>query len=588
MKNKMIYVLGALMVIGFGSCDLTEKPTSYYEKDTYFVTEDKARMAVVGIYDCLETGEYYGQYIMPFSGSDDMFMVRGVGSDGTRRDLSHYMYTSSNTWIASVWEFAYQGLDRANLAIASIEQMEGYEGHTALQELVGQAKFLRAFLAFDLVRFFGDVPFSVDYTSGYEQTSKPRMDRELIYDQIIDDLNFAKEHLYVGSAVASSEIPCKGAARALLMRVYLQRAGYSLSSTTGKLTRPDDTTRKSYFEAVIREWETFKVEGYHNFCSGGYEQLFKNYSQLILNNQESLWEIAFEPNQGQTDNSGMWATYNGPIVDAPGSYSGTGSYMGRANAFFTVLPYWKSFYESNADGSKKDVRRDVNFVDYAYVWNATTETQDKSYTAKSIAKSLYRYPGKWRREWMALGFVDPNYTGVNYCPLRYADVVLMAAEAYNETNNTTEAWKLLNDVRQRAEATPITSANYASLMKAPKVYNLDFIDDSDDAGKFRTALYWERGFELCYEGQRKYDFLRWGCLGDALRAAQAYIESWYPDANEYINATTLQSWDPVSWASSNYVAGHNFVDGKHELYPIPLAEIQSNAALNGQNNPGFE
>ena len=54
MKNKMIYALGALMVIGFGSCDLTEKPTSYYEKDTYFVTEDKARMAVVGIYDCLE------------------------------------------------------------------------------------------------------------------------------------------------------------------------------------------------------------------------------------------------------------------------------------------------------------------------------------------------------------------------------------------------------------------------------------------------------------------------------------------------------------------------------------------------------
>jgi len=210
MKNKMIYALGALMVIGFGSCDLTEKPTSYYEKDTYFVTEDKARMAVVGIYDCLETGEYYGQYIMPFFGSDDMFMVRGVGGDGTRRDLSHYMYTSSNTWIASVWEFAYQGLDRANLAIASIEQMEGYEGNTALQELVGQAKFLRAFLAFDLVRFFGDVPFSVDYTSGYEQTSKPRMDRELIYDQIIDDLNFAKEHLYVGSAVASSEIPCKG------------------------------------------------------------------------------------------------------------------------------------------------------------------------------------------------------------------------------------------------------------------------------------------------------------------------------------------------------------------------------------------
>ena len=88
MKNKMIYALGAMMLVGVTSCDLTEKPSSFYEKDTYFVTEGKAQMAVVGIYDCLETTDYYGQNIMPFFGSDDMFMVRGTGSDGTRRDIS--------------------------------------------------------------------------------------------------------------------------------------------------------------------------------------------------------------------------------------------------------------------------------------------------------------------------------------------------------------------------------------------------------------------------------------------------------------------------------------------------------------------
>lgn len=76
MKNKMIYALGAMMLVGVTSCDLTEKPSSFYEKDTYFVTEGKAQMAVVGIYDCLETTDYYGQNIMPFFGSDDMFMVR--------------------------------------------------------------------------------------------------------------------------------------------------------------------------------------------------------------------------------------------------------------------------------------------------------------------------------------------------------------------------------------------------------------------------------------------------------------------------------------------------------------------------------
>lgn len=255
--------------------------------------------------------------------------------------------------------------------------------------------------------------------------------------------------------------------------------------------------------------------------------------------------------------------------------------------FFIVLPYWKSFYESNPDGSMKDLRRDVNFVDYIYDWNNKTETQDKSYTANEIVKSVYRYPGKWRREWMALGFVNPNFTGINYCPLRYADAVLMAAEAYNETGNTPQAWILLNSVRTRSGASPITDANYADLLKAPKVYNLDFISDADEAGRFRTALYWERAFELCYEGQRKYDLLRWGILGDALRAAQNYLATWVPGADEHISDATRSSWNGNTWANSNYIAGRNFTEGKHELYPIPLAEIQSNSALNGENNPGY-
>lgn len=585
MKNKMIYALGALIVAGFTSCDLMEKPSSYYEGDTYFTTEDKAKMAVVGIYDCLETISYYGQNMMPFIQSDDISMVRGVGSDGTRRDISHYKYSSSNTWIADVWFYAYQGIDRANLAATNIEAMPGYEESDNLKELAAQARFLRAFMAFDLVRLFGDVPFSTKCTASYEETAKPRTNRELIYDQIIQDLDFAKNNLKAGNEVASSEVPCKGAARALLMRVYLQRAGYSLDRTSRKLTRPDDAVRKACFEAVIKEWEVFKTENYHKFYTRGYEQLFKNYSQLVLDNQESLWEIAFEPNQGQKDNAGMWATYNGPYVDAPGSNPGTSSYMGRANAFFLVLPYWGTFYESNADGTQKDIRRDVNFVDYAYIWDKKEETQDKSYTHKNIMENVWRFPGKWRREWMSVGFVDPNNTGVNYCPLRYADVVLMAAEAYNETNNTLEAWNLLNDVRGRAKATPITSANYSSLLKAPKVYDLPFISDGDDAGKFRTALFWERAFELCYEGQRKYDLLRWGVLSDALKAAQTYIEAWHPGANDHIN---LKKWNPEKWASSNYVSGHTFINGKHELFPIPLVEIQSNAALNGENNPGYE
>lgn len=596
-KNKLVYVLGALLSMGVVSCDLTEKPTSFYEMDTYFTTADKAKMAVIGIYDCLAAEGSYGQYVMPFASSDDMYMVRGTATgDGTRRDISHYALTSSNTWVASVWNYIYEGIDRANTAIAGIEKMPGYENSDELKELVAQARFLRAFLAFDLVRYWGDVPFKTTSTGSFGDTAQPRTEREKIYDQIIIDLDFAKIHLKPGNEVASSEVPCRGAARALLMRVYLQRAGYSLDRTTRTLTRPDDATRKNYFDAVIEEWKAFGTEGYHNFYGAGYEELFKNYSKLVLNNQESLWEIAFEPNNGQKDNAGYWATYNGPLVDAPDAGSGAANqnFFGRANAFFIVLPYWGDFYDDN------DVRRDVNFVDYVYRWVKKDKAQVKMSVCQEISKNMYRYPGKWRREWMAPGFVDPNHTGVNYCPLRYADVVLMAAEAYNEINDTPKAWELLNDVRARAHATEINSSNYASLMKAPKVYDLPFISDGDEAGKFRTALYWERAFETAYEGQRKFDLIRWGVLGDALRAAQTYIEGWEEGANLFKDVdkngkpTKIEEgespavWDPVVWATQNYVAGHNFVDGKHELLPIPLAEIQSNAQLNGENNPGYE
>ena len=549
-------VLGALIAAGFTSCDLTEEPSSYYEKDTYFKTTDQAKMAVIGIFDCLATNNHYGQFEMAMPASDDTYYINGTGTDNTRRDIAHYMVKSTNTWIASLWEYKYQGIDRANFAIEGIEGMDGYDESTTLKELVAEARFLRAFLAFDLVKYWGDVPFKTTSTAGYESAFNGRVGRETIYDQIIADLNFAKNNLQQGSASLSPETPSQGAAHTLLMRVYLQRAGYSLQQD-GTLSRPDDAKRKQYFEAVISEWTAFKAKGYHGFYDGGFTELFKGYSAGTLNSKESLWEIAFNPTgQGYKDNAGCWATYNGPLVAAPGK-GATATSMGRANAFFRVMPAWKDFFEDT------DERRDVMVCTYQYKWDANNGTHKKAENAKKTDW----YPGKWRREWMPGGFVDPNNTGVNYCPLRYADAVLMAAEAYNETGNTTEAWALLNEVRDRAHATPITNENYSTLMKAPKVYDLPYISDADEAGKFRTALYWERGFELAFEGQRKYDLLRWGILAETLKFFQDNMDS---------------------SLNGKYVAGTKFVKGKHELFPIPLGELQANPALNNQNNPGYE
>lgn len=134
--------------------------------------------------------------------------------------------------------------------------------------------------------------------------------------------------------------------------------------------------------------------------------------------------------------------------------------MGRANGFFIVVPEWRNFFEAS------DKRRDVAICTYRYTWNGT-----KKEHVKEERSAGSWYVGKWRREWMPKESWNKNinYADVNYCPLRYADVVLMAAEAYNETGTDRQkAWDLLNSVRTRAEATSITEANYDEMMSIRK------------------------------------------------------------------------------------------------------------------------
>lgn len=560
-KYKLIYAISALSLLSMTSCEdmLTEKPNSSYKEEQFFTSEGNAKMAIYGVYSAIGNLNHYGQFEMAMPSSDDTYYVNGTGTDNTRRDISHYMVKNTNTWIQNIWEYKYQGIDRASYAISRIQNMSDYENSKALKSLAAEGSFLRAFLSFDLIKYWGDAPYKTTYTSGVDDAFQPRNNREVIYDAIINDLNFAKNNIDWSNG-NTPERANQGAVRALLMRVLLQRAGYSLQMD-GKLTRLDEAKRKECFDAVIKEWEAFVADGSHDFYKDGYLNLFKGYSYGTLNSQESLFEIAFYNATGENDGSGMWGTYNGPLVDAPGvTPSETGSVMGRANAFFRVVPEWKGFFEESDD------RRDVMVCTYKYAWNKSLYDHVK--TENANGKDWY--PGKWRREWMPKGYNNPNNTNVNYCPLRYADVVLMAAEAYNEIGNTAEAWKLLNQVRTRSNATPIDASNYATLMKAPKVLDLPFIDDSDDKGKFRTALYWERGFELAFEGQRKYDLVRWGILKEAIVLMGTISK---------VNTSAAAGKEP-------YVAYKKFQTGRDELFPIPLSELQSNPKITEQN-PGF-
>ena len=563
LKNILIAAAGCL---AFASCEdkLTEHPGSYYEKEEFFSNPDNAQSGVLGIYNVV--GELYGINELSFFASDDLFFSQAGPADSGRRDISAYTMTTSNKCVEDVWTATYRGLERANYMIDGIENMDGYARNENLQALVAEAKFLRALLSFNLVVYWGDVPYKTTPTNTYEEGYQPRSDREDIYDQIVQDLTDAEEGLEWATAESSPERATQGAARALKMRVLLQRAGYSLRMD-GTLKRPEDAVRRECFEAVIEEWKAFEANGYHGFFDSsvdgatGYEGLFRSFSAGVLDSKESLFELAFYTLDGSRGVRGVWGTYIGPVVAAPGiSNSETDQFMGRAQGFFRVIPEWKGFFEEG------DSRRDVMICTYRYDWDAEAYNHVKVDVERNVRNW---YPGKWRREWMPLGYKDMNYTDVNFCLLRYADVVLMAAEAYNETGDTSKAWELLNSVRERAGASRITSGNYDELMKSPKVWNLDYIDDSDEQGRFRTALYWERSFELAFEGQRKYDLIRWGVLAQALKQTGNLTE-----------ANTAGS-------TKAFLAGDNFQTGKNELFPIPLDEIQANPKLENKNNPNY-
>lgn len=552
-RLKYLYLSGlfSISILSLTSCSdiLTEKPVNVYEKDDFFIREENAEMAVIGVYAGV-TGDYN------LWASDDIYYPNRTENDNGQSALCHYISTPANQSINSAWKNRYTALNRANYTIDGIRQMKGYRDNKKLQSLAAEVMFLRALVSFDLVRMWGDVPYTTEYSKNYEDTYKPRTDRQIIYDQIISDLDYAKKHLVWADNSSSPERATQGSVRALLMRVQLHRAGYSLQMN-GKLERPDEDKRKNYLNTVIEEWEAFQEEGgnFHGFyedTENSYEALFKSFSAEKLNSKESLFEIAYQyPNR-----KGNFGTMIGVPVGQPVIASNEqNSVMGRAANQFQCLPEWNDFFE------EADQRRQVMVAMHTWDWN----TEQHTHVRREVTNTAY--VGKWRREWMPLGYDDPNSSNANFCYIRYGEIVLTAAEAYNELGNTAKAWELINMIRKRAKATELSLSNYKSLMKAPKVWDLNFIDDSDETGKIRTVLFWERAFELAYEGVRKYDLIRWGIFKE-----------------------TLQLFGQKTVANQKgiyYPAGNNFQTGKHELFPIPEDEMLINYKLNNKNNPGY-
>ncbi|SKA43499.1 Starch-binding associating with outer membrane [Chitinophaga eiseniae] len=525
------FAAAGLMMMSVASCEkqLEEDPYSYYAANTFFKNVNQATMATMGVYDILGEQSTYGFYLsLAYAIDTDIAQVQGNVLNDEKRILAHYGVSPTHPWLRETWRVLYIGIDRANLVIRKIPEMELYKNGTedqkkTLDRLLGEAQFLRALYYFDLVRLWGDVPLKTTPTqSPTEQLQLPRTNREQVYDQIIADLKAAAATVPWNSAKGQDERVSKGAVKGILARVYLYRGGYSLRQD-GTMKRPDNY--RQYYDSALTQTKAIIASGEHTL-NNSYEQVFRNYCSLKLEPKESMFEVALFNPLGQASNSGVIGTWNSPLCDAASPY-------GRANSFYVTHPLFQKTFEKN------DLRRDVAVANFQIDKNGNTVPLTGTADAKWA-------PGKWRRNWQGTSPKDPNNTDINWVLLRYADVLLMQAEAENEVNGPTQvAYNAVNEVRHRAGLPDLTPG----LAKEA----------------FFNALVDERAHELCFEGFRKWDLIRWNMLGAKIRATQTALKAYR--------------------ANFPYVAGDNFQDGKHELFPIPQRERDENPTLT--QNPKY-
>lgn len=529
--KKIYFLLFALLPLGFIACEdsLEYNPDSSITVENFYKTEADLNLALTGIYSDLGVASTFGSTmsIEWMAGVDEAAMSRD--NNGFAWAVTRNEFTPTTVTIENTWRTLYHGINNANTFLEKAPSAS-VEDEALKLGLIAEARFLRAFYYYNLVRAWGDVPLrteSITSVSGNNVTKSSAAD---VYQFIIDELEEIAPNLGIAGQVEYGRAT-QTAAYGLLTRVYLNRAGYPYQIL------PEESYAKvvEYADMVINS-------GRHSLMAN-YEDIFMNLIQDINNPTEIIFDIQFSSMRDQgLQEAGKIGQLNGIENKTKNSTTGPYSY-GYIFAGVSLI---------NAYDKDNDNRYDWNIAN----WKAKKDVP-------VIQKNIYQwYPGKYKRGQRVLNddgsysievleSGDKNYTGINFPVLRYSDILLMKAEALNELNKTAEAIVVLDQVRDRA--------------------GLEGIDETIVATKeaFRNEIMDERMRELCFEGLRRYDLIRWGVFNEKLQSAkQDMVDAGVSGKLEWM----------FIWA--------NNVQEKHQVLPIPLKEIEENNLI--KQNPLWE
>ncbi|NJY62272.1 RagB/SusD family nutrient uptake outer membrane protein [Salinimicrobium sp. CDJ15-81-2] len=491
MRHFRIYLMSlvALLVMSCSDDFLDRQPLDTINTENYPTTAAELVTVVNGAYQPLQWPKLYNMRMWTTDiMAGNSIVGAGGGSDGIEtQDWANFVTSTDNAGVLDLWRGPWPGILMANIVLDAAPQMDIDEN--IRNRSMGEAHFLRAHYYFILARFFGDVPLITEPQSSDSDLFPPRDPVAQVYELIISDLNAAAELLPPKSSYGSANKgrASKGAAYGMLAKVHLTLGNY---------------------QQVVQY--TTEVENLGYALNENYAD---NFSITNENSVESLFEVQYASEGGYD----FWSNEN--------QASWTSPFMGPRGANFVAGGYgWnqptQEFVEAYEEG---DERKDPTVL-----YEGGPEFDGKEY------ESRYSLTGYNTRKFLVPISQVSAYDNspLNFPVLRYADVLLMKAEALNELGQTALAEDYLNMVRNRA--------------------GLDDIEGLSQAD-FRNAVLHERRIELAFEGQRWFDLIR-------------------VNNGEY-GLNFLRS------------IGRNNASQKHLLFPIPQIELDRNPNL--VQNPGY-
>ncbi len=512
---------------GMSSCSdfLDQKSDSEMDGDVVFESEYYTSLRVNKLYGALAQDRTYSQDIpIKWGSNTDCELVDGLGQNAYNethyRGVGNYNVNPGFGALSDSWTAMYGIIEDANINIEGIQGSSlltaGGSTQRAMERYLGECKTMRAMIYFDLLRYFGDIPYKKESTDpGLGNAYQGKTDRDVIMDDLMNELEETIDLLPWAGEVSqyTTEHFTKGYVHALIGQMALTRAGYAIreaakegyetasySDPTYPTQRPGAAERKALYEKALKHFTAVITSGRHQL-NPSFENEWYLLNQLVLDQtyRENIFEIPM--GEGATGELGytVGVRLNG-VTTEYGYGNSTGPMKVTAPLLYSYDP--------------NDTRRDVTCSNIQIAQNTTLGV-----TEEQILKNapFQMYVGKWDPRKMSAKWLENNKvasgkhtTGINVVRMRYSQVLLWYAEVMNELAGPDGRYEGDAGMTARQALAEVHTRAFNAEHKADAQAYVDAIPANKDA--FLDAIVDENAWEFTGEGLRKFDLIRWNLL----------------------------------------------------------------------------